>query len=286
MFRRLLGETIELTTRLHPSLCPVRADPSQMHQVVMNLLVNARDAMPAGGRVLIETANVTIDPAYVAGHPEAVPGPCVLLTVTDSGEGIDEEARTHIFEPFFTTKEVGKGTGLGLSTVYGIVKQGRGWIRVDSELGKGATFRIYLPQIPGARPAPAAERSTASPRPGSETLLVVEDQEEVRGVTIAILRHNGYQVLGAADGQAALTLVEGHPEPIHLLVTDVVMPGMDGSELAQRLKSLRPEIRVLYTSGYTQDLIGEGGVLDRDVAYIAKPFTPERLARKVREVLA
>jgi PAS domain S-box-containing protein len=286
MFRRLLGETIELTTRLHPALSPVRADPGQMHQVLMNLLVNARDAMPSGGRVLIETANVTIDPAYVAGHPEAVAGPCVLLTVTDNGQGIDEESRTHIFEPFFTTKEVGKGTGLGLSTVYGIVKQGRGWIRVDSELGKGSTFRVYLPQIPGSLAASAGEKSAALPRTGSETLLVVEDQDEVRGVTIAILQHNGYKVLGAQDGYAALTLVERHPAPIHLLVTDVVMPGMNGSELARRLRRLRPEIRVLFTSGYTQDLIGEGGVLDREVAYLAKPFTPEKLAQKVREVLA
>jgi PAS domain S-box-containing protein len=285
MFQRVLGEDIEFVTDLCPGMCSVRADPGQLHQVLLNLVVNSRDAMPRGGRLVIKTSIVAIDGAYVASHPESATGPFVLLEVRDTGEGMSEQTKAHIFEPFFTTKAIGKGTGLGLSTVYGIVKQVQGWVWVESELGKGTAFQIYIPQM-ASEPGLSEEDSAASKLRGSATVLVVEDQDDVRSVVIAILKHYGYRVLSAADGEAALSLVQGHEAPIHLLLTDVVMPGMAGNELATRVKQLRPQMKVLFTSGYTQDLIGNDGVLERNVAFLAKPYTPEALGVTVREVLA
>ena len=285
MFRSLLGDDIELATRLSRPLGQVMADPGQMHQVLMNLLANARDAMPDGGRVTIETRNVAVASGDLAEHPEATPGSCVLLAVSDTGVGIDEEVRAHLFEPFFTTKGLGKGTGLGLSTVYGIVKQSRGWISVCSDVGKGATFKIYLPRIDRDHAAREEEPQAVTARGNHETVLVVEDQKEVRGLATAILESLGYCALSAADGPAALALAAVHEGPIDLVLTDVVLPGMNGKQLAERLKLLRPGMAVLFTSGYSQDVIAHRGVLDREVAYIPKPYSPRDLATKVREVL-
>jgi CheY-like chemotaxis protein len=225
-----------------------------------------------------------VDARTVGENPEAVPGPAVMLTVTDSGVGIDAEAKKHIFEPFFTTKKKTSGTGLGLATVYGIVKQSQGWITVYSEAGKGACFKIYLPRIGGSL-APRETEVDAAPLLGSETVLVVEDQAEVRAFAASVLESYGYRVLEAADGPQALALAALHAGPIHVLLTDVVLPGINGRQLADQLILQRPEIKVLYTSGYTQDVIAHRGVLDRDVAYLAKPYTPEGLAAKLRAVM-
>jgi CheY-like chemotaxis protein len=256
-----------------------------MHQVLLNLVVNARDAMPGGGCLTIETANVELDQTYVAQHPEVVAGLYVLLAVSDTGIGMDKATVERIFDPFFTTKGPEKGTGLGLSTAYGIVRQCGGWIWVYSEPGHGATFRIYLPRLT----APLAEEREPAPVPatlrGSETILVVEDQAQVRGLAVEVLQSYGYQVLEAATGGDALLLAERHPDPIALMITDVVMPRMTGNELAERLKPLRPNMRVLYMSGYTENAIVQRGILDCGVSYIAKPFAPVSLAGKVREVL-
>jgi PAS domain S-box-containing protein len=285
MFQRLLGEEIQLIVKLQPDLGPVLADSGQMHQVLMNLLVNARDAMPDGGKVFIETADAEITEAYVAEHPEAVAGPAVLLEVTDSGVGMDEETQKNIFEPFFTTKDPSAGTGLGLATVYGIVKQSSGWILLYSEPGKGSSFKIYLPRIANGVLEQSNGEGDGRQVGGSETVLVVEDQEEVRSYAVHVLKAYGYQVLAAHDGPSALTAAETHPGPIHVLLTDVVLPGMNGKQLADRLTGLRPELKVLYTSGYTRDVIAHRGVLDADVAYLAKPYSPEALAAKMREVI-
>ncbi len=283
MLQRLLGEDIELKTNLSPSLgLVIAADLGQMHQVLMNLVVNARDAMPDGGKLLLETANVEIDSSYVQEHSEATPGTFVLLAVTDSGTGMDEETSKHVFEPFFTTKGPSEGSGLGLATVYGIVKQSRGWIGIYSEPGKGTAFKIYLPRITADLGTQADAEYQRGNLAGSETVLVVEDQDEVRGLATKVLRDYGYNVLEAADGAKALALVEGQPGSIDLLLTDVVL---NGRELAERLRTLLPAVKVLYTSGYTRNVIEHRGVLDRDVAYIAKPYSPDGLAGKVREVL-
>ncbi len=285
MLRRLVGEDVEVVTLLSPSLAQVMADPGQMHQVLMNLVANARDAMPSGGRLIIETANVELDEVYADVHPEVVPGPSVLLAVTDTGVGIDEETQRHIFEPFYTTKGPRAGTGLGLSMVYGIVRQSGGWIWVYSEPGKGSAFKIYLPVSEAVAQPEAGGRVAPVTLNGSETILVVEDQEEVRRLAVEVLRSYGYRILEAADGQAALALADRQGEPIHLLLTDVVMPGMTGRDLARRLAPLRPEMKVLYTSGYTENVIAHRGVLDAGVAYLPKPFTPEGLTTMVRKVL-
>ena len=284
MFQRLLGEEIELIVKLQPSLGLVMADSGQMHQVLMNLLVNARDAMPDGGKVFVETANVDIGASYVAEHPEAVAGPAVLLEVTDCGMGMDDETKRHIFEPFFTTKGAGAGTGLGLATVYGIVKQTQGWIVLYSEIGKGTSFKIYLPRTSTGPPSHQNAETNSARLGGSETVLVVEDQEEVRSYAVQVLEGYGYTVLAAADGPSALALVELYSGPIHILLTDVVLPGMNGRQLADRLTAQRPQLKVLYTSGYTREVIAHRGVLDADVAYLPKPYTPEALATKLREV--
>jgi two-component system cell cycle sensor histidine kinase/response regulator CckA len=285
LLRRLIGEDIELRTALGAGLGAVKADPGQLEQVIVNLAVNARDAMPDGGRLTIETGNAELDETYSAEHFPTQPGSYVLLAVTDTGTGMDAETKSHIFEPFFTTKGLGKGTGLGLATVYGIVKQSGGYIWVYSEPGQGTSFKIYLPRVVDApAPARAAEDAPVSLR-GSETILLVEDDEMVRTLTRRLLEANGHTVLLASRGDAALELARSHEARIDLLITDVVMPGMSGRDLADRVQTLLPGIKVLYLSGYTDDAIVRHGVLEPGVAFLQKPFTADTLARKVREVL-
>ncbi len=285
MIGRLIGEDIELVTQLDPALGAVEADPGQIHQVLLNLAVNARDAMLSGGKLTIETSNVDLDPTYVSGHPDVKPGPYVLLAVTDTGTGMSPDTMQQIFEPFFTTKEKGAGTGLGLSTVYGIVRQSGGWIWVYSEPEKGSTFKIYLPRIEQPAESAAVPAPTAASLRGNETLLVVEDQPDVRKLTAAILKSCGYRVIEAANGGEGLLACERHSGPIHMLITDVVMPGITGRELADRLAAVRPSMKVLYVSGYTANVIVREGVLEPGVEYLQKPFTPADLALKVRGVL-
>ncbi|HYT03775.1 MAG TPA: response regulator [Gemmatimonadales bacterium] len=285
LLERLIGEDVKLVTVLAPDLGKVKVDPGQLEQVIMNLAVNARDAMPNGGRLTIETANVEMDEAYVRGHPLARSGRYVMLAVSDTGIGMDEATKARIFEPFFTTKEPGKGTGLGLATVYGIVQQSGGFLWVYSEPGHGTSFKTYFPQLDEAA-ASGAARPVALPVPrGRETVLLVEDAAAVRAVTRAVLERQGYTVLEAPNGEAALRLGAKHRGPIHLLLTDVVMPELSGRQLAEQLAALRPAMRVLYTSGYTDDAVFRHGVLEAGIAYLQKPFTPDALARKVREVL-
>jgi signal transduction histidine kinase/ActR/RegA family two-component response regulator len=286
ILQRVIGEDIELSTTLEPELGAVKADVGHIEQIVMNLAVNARDAMPTGGKLTIETANVAQDPnparSREASRGEATP--CVMLAVTDTGTGMDEATKARIFEPFFTTKASGKGTGLGLATVYAIVEQWGGFIWVYSELGHGTSFKIYFPLVQAPADSGAVGAQADVPR-GSETILLVEDAAAVRAVSKQVLERQGYTVLEAPDGQAALHLAQRHRGPIHLLLTDVVMPKIGGRELAERLTQSRPDIRVLYTSGYTDDSVVRHGILENGVAYLPKPFTPDSLARKVREVL-
>jgi len=285
MLARLIGEDIVLVTNLAATLGHVKADRGQIEQVVMNLAINARDAMPQGGQLVVETANADLDDEYVRRNVGSRPGPHVMLAVSDSGVGIPRELQRHIFEPFFTTKEQGKGTGLGLATVYGIVKQSGGYIEVDSEPGRGTTFRIYLPRVDSA--SPAAERSprAAAPTGGTETILLVEDEDGVRELARDILRSSGYTVLEGRNGAEGLLLGERHQGALDLLLTDVVMPRMSGRELAERMVSLRPELSVLYMSGYTDDAVIRHGVLGSDTAFLQKPFTPAALVQRVRETL-
>jgi PAS domain S-box-containing protein len=284
MLRRLIVEDIELVTRTTPDLRQVKADPGQMEQVVMNLVVNARDAMPQGGRITIETANVDLDENYAATHAAVTPGPYVMLAVTDTGEGMTPETQAQIFDPFFTTKEMGRGTGLGLSTVYGIVKQSGGHIWVYSEVDHGTTFKIYLPETTEVA-QPAAEPPTITSTRGSETVLLVEDDLQVRELTRTVLAGCGYSVLAPKDAGAALAMAEQHVMTIRLLLTDVVMPGMNGRELARQLVERNPRIKVLYMSGYTEYTIGRHGVLEPGTYFLQKPFTPAALGSKVREIL-
>jgi len=284
LLRRVIGEHIDLTARLASTLACVSADPGQMEQILMNLCVNARDAMPTGGKLTLETADVELDDAYVRTHGSVAAGPHVMLAVSDTGTGMDVATQARIFEPFFTTKNRGEGTGLGLATVYGIVKQSGGSIWVYSELGRGTTFKVYLPQAvaEGARPPTVAASTVLR---GTETILVAEDQRGIRAVVRAALSRYGYTVLLASDGQEALRIVADHAGPIHLLLTDVVMPLMSGRELVQRLCGTHPHLKVLYTSGYTDDAIVRHGVLEPDAAFLEKPFTPQTLVQKIREVL-
>jgi signal transduction histidine kinase/ActR/RegA family two-component response regulator len=283
MLRRIIGEDIVLEIRHAAEMGRTRADQSQVEQIVMNLVVNARDAMPSGGRLTIETSQVDLDEAYAREHVGTRHGPHVMLAVSDNGTGMDKATRERVFEPFFTTKEKGKGTGLGLSTVFGIVQQSGGSIWVYSEPGAGATFKVYLPITDDAVSAPVALPAAVS-LAGTETILVVEDEEQVRAIVGSILKRHGYRVLEARGHEEAVAWAE-KPGPLHLLLTDVVMPGMGGRELARRLSVLRPDLRVLFMSGYTDNAIVHHGVLDPGVMLLEKPITPDALARKVRYAL-
>jgi PAS domain S-box-containing protein len=286
MLRRLIGEDIDLVTVLKPGLWNAKVDPGQVEQVIMNLAVNARDAMPKGGKVTIETRNVELDETCMRRHPFVHPGAYVMLAIGDTGTGMDEETKNRLFEPFFTTKEKGKGTGLGLSTVYGIVKQSGGFIWVYSEIGKGAIFKVYFPRFGGA-PAEAEKESDPGPLPhGKETVLLVEDEEIVRTLVRDILEGNGYTVLEASSGAEAVSIGRNCKGPIHMILTDVVMPKMGGREAAESLAQHLPGVKVLYISGYTDESIVHHGVLDSGIPYLEKPFTPDALLRKVRQVLA
>jgi PAS domain S-box-containing protein len=285
MLRRLIGEDVELVTRLAPHLGLVMADPDQLHQVIMNLAVNARDAMPTGGRLEISTAAAVVDQAAAAAHPDAAEGRYIRLTVTDTGMGMTEEVRRNVFEPFFTTKERGKGTGLGLAMVYGIVRQSGGWIEVTSEPGLGSSFRIHLPRVDAGMAADEVAPAVANASHGNETVLVVEDQEAVRRLARMILQMHGYRVLEAASGAEALGIAGAHAGGIDLLLTDVVMPGMDGRTLSERLRESRPHLPVILMSGYAEDVISSRGGLSGGVAYVQKPFCPNGLAAKVRQML-
>lgn len=285
MLGRLIGEDITLTTVLQPGLWPVTADPGQLEQVIMNLVINARDAMPTGGKLTIETRNVDLDGSYAQIHLDAPTGPCVMLAVTDTGHGMDEATLARIFEPFFTTKEPGKGTGLGLATVYGIVKQSGGHITVYSEPSQGTTFKIYLPASGTAPQRLAQPQAQPVIRGGNETILLVEDDEMVRSLVQRALLRQGYTLLEARWGDEALFLVEQQRGQIDLLVTDVVMPKMNGRELFEQLKALHPRMKVLFMSGYTDDTMVRNGLLAAEIEFLSKPFSPDALAAKVREVL-
>lgn len=284
MLRRLISEDIELREVTDPKLGTTKADPGQIEQVVMNLVVNARDAIKGGGRITIETANVTLDEDYVRGHAGVRSGPYVMLAVSDTGEGISPEILPHIFEPFFTTKEVGKGTGLGLSTVYGIAKQSGGNVWVYSQVGRGTTFKVYLPRVdePESIAAELPHRTITS---GGETVLLVEDEPALRDLIKYALRGNGFTVLDAINAEDALALCQQHTGPVNLLLTDIIMPGMDGPALAKQVQKARPDIKVLYMSGYATNFIMHDGVVDPGTNFLEKPFHPRTLLSKVREVL-
>jgi len=285
MLTRLIGEDIELHAATGKSLGSVKVDPGQFGQILMNLVVNARDAMPGGGKIVIETANVDLDEGYCATHRYVTPGRFVMLAISDTGEGMSDEVKAHIFEPFFTTKERGSGTGLGLATTYGIVKQAGGSIEAYSEVGIGTTFRIYLPRVEEEAVKPEKVGRPADVPGGTETVLLVEDEGILRSLCVQILERLGYKVLQARDGTEALAVAQGYGERIDLLLTDVVMPGMNGADLARQLVPHNLGMQVLFMSGYTEDVISHHGVLDEDVSFIGKPYTPLVLARKVREVL-
>jgi CheY-like chemotaxis protein len=285
MLGRLISSNIELVTRCEYQPWHTKVDPGQLDQVILNLALNARDAMPLGGRLVVETANHTIDAEQLLEHPEMPPGDYVMLAVSDTGSGMDAETRSHLFEPFFTTKALGKGTGLGLSTVYGIVRQSGGFIWVYSEPNRGTIVKVYLPR--------AAEQSETNksrheyqPLPlGSETVLLAEDDERVRRLTASVLGQLGYVVLEAADGEEALEVARRHPGEIHLLLTDIVMPKKCGNDAAEEIRRDRPGMKVLFSSGYTGDVVAQQGPLDSSIPFLQKPFTPRTLAVKVREAL-
>ena len=285
MLRRIIGEDIKLETRLDPALWEVKLDPTQIQQVIFNLATNARDVMPKGGRLVIETTNVLLDDAYVAHHLEVQPGEYILLAVSDTGLGMNEAVKAHIFEPFFTTKESGKGTGLGLATVYGIVKQNGGHVWPYSELGTGTTFKIYLPRTGEEVSVPSQIAVESEILSGNETILLVEDDVEVRHLVRQVLQAQGYVLLEAAEGQEALQLAAHHAGPIHLLLTDVVMPGMNGKVLAEKLSQIKRDLKILFMSGYTDNIIAHHGIMEPGLLFLQKPFNSTTLARKVRGVL-
>ncbi|NQT20366.1 MAG: response regulator, partial [Planctomycetes bacterium] len=282
---RLLGENIILEIREASDLGNVEADPGQIQQIVMNLAVNARDAMPRGGTLTIETANIDLDEAYVQEHPDASTGAHIMLAATDNGIGIDKGSLEHIFEPFFTTKRTGEGAGLGLATVHGIVTQGGGHITVESRLGEGTTFRCYFPHVEIAEEAGRKPPARPAPSAGAETILVVEDERAVRNFLVKALELSGYAVLSAGSPEEALGIVREFEKPIHLLVSDVIMPEMSGPELAEKLAETHPEIPVLYISGYTRDAIPDRSIAEADIELLAKPFSPDELRDKVRQTL-
>ncbi len=285
MLRRLIGEDLILTLNPAPDTGNIRADPGHIEQAIVNLVVNARDAMPNGGKITIETGNVSLDTTYACSHLGVKPGDFVMIAVSDTGQGMDAATRRHIFEPFYTTKPKGKGTGLGLATVYGMVKQSGGDIWVYSEVGRGTTFKLYFPRVADSAATSATRAAELPKAQGTETILVVEDEEAVRDLTVRILRQLGYTILAASGGQEALEIAAAHPDPISLLVTDVVMPGMSGKHLADTLVSARPGLRVLYVSGYTENTIVSQGALAPGVDFLPKPFSREVLATKIRELL-
>jgi two-component system cell cycle sensor histidine kinase/response regulator CckA len=283
LLRRLIGEDVRLTTVFASDLAAVKIDPGHLAQVIMNLAVNARDAMPQGGQLTIETANAELDEAFTRTHPDVEPGRYVRLTVSDTGCGMPPDVLARVFEPFFTTKGVGRGTGLGLAVVHGIVKQAGGHLDVSSEPGVGTTFAIYLPAVAEAPRASAVQKTKLAR--GTETILLVDDESAFRRVTQAALTHLGYTVIEAASGAAALEAADRQAGPIHLLLADVVMPAMGGRELAETLRAKYPALKVVYQSGYTDDAVVGHGVLQAEVAFLQKPFTLASLASKVREVL-
>lgn len=285
MLGRLIGEDISLSTVLQPGLWSITADPGQIEQVIMNLVINARDAMPTGGKITIETDNVYLDENYAQTHFEVPIGPCVMLAVTDTGHGMDKATQVRIFEPFFTTKGQGKGTGLGLATVYGIVKQSGGHITVYSEPDQGTTFKIYLPATETSVTSLPAPQTQPVTQHGAGTVLLVEDDEPVRSLVQRALQAEGYTTLEACSGSEALSLAGQHQGEIDLLLTDVVMPQMSGRELAEQLKALYPQMKVLFMSGYTDDAVVRHGLLTAETEFLPKPFSPSKLASKVREVL-
>ncbi|RJP74685.1 MAG: response regulator, partial [Desulfobacteraceae bacterium] len=284
MIQRLIGENIDLTWKPGANLWPVKMDPSQLDQILVNLAVNARDAIGGVGSLTIETGNVAFDETYCMTHAELIPGEYVLLAITDTGCGMGKEELGHLFEPFFTTKEVGNGTGLGLATIYGIVKQNNGFINVYSEPGKGTVFKVYIPR---ARSSGEIETEEVRKKParGTETVLLVEDEQPILKLGQAVLERFGYTVLPARTPGEAQVFAERHPGPIHLLITDVVMPQMNGRDLWKKIAAVRPEIRTLYMSGYTADVIAHHGVLEEGVHFLQKPFSIQALAAKVREML-
>jgi CheY-like chemotaxis protein len=285
LLRRLITENVELVTALSPTLPAVKVDPASIEQVLVNLAINARDAMPRGGRLTIETAEVDLDTAYALTHATVFPGRYVVVTVSDTGEGMDGATRARVFEPFFTTKEPGRGSGLGLATVYGIVKQSGGYIWVYSEPGHGTSFKVYFPPTESLLAPRAGRQGTDGANvSGWETVLLVEDEDAVRALAREVLRRHGYVVLEARHGVDALRTAERHPDPIHLLITDVVMPHLSGRDLAERLAPLRPGMKVLFMSGYTDQAVMHRH-LTPGAAFLQKPFTPEIFARKVRRIL-
>jgi two-component system cell cycle sensor histidine kinase/response regulator CckA len=282
MLVRLVGEDTEILMSLADNLGSVRADPSQIEQILLNLVVNAHDAMPNGGKITIETQNTNLEEAYAGSHSSVVPGRYVMIAVSDSGVGMDADTVGHIFEPFFTTKST--GTGLGLAVVYGAVKQSGGHIWVYSEPGKGTTFKIYFPRVDGASDDSGANANNPATPRGTETILLVEDSDSLRAVTKEFLQLAGYKVVETRDGKDALRAAQVHEEKIDLLLTDVVMPGMNGPELAKEIKKIHPETRILFVSGYTSDFIAHRGVLEAGVSLLTKPFTRSGLTQKVREM--
>jgi len=285
MLRRMIEENVELVTCPAGDLHRIEADPGQVEQVIINLAINARDAMRGGGTLTIETSNVNLDEEYVRLHWDAAVGPHVMLAISDTGTGIDANVVEHIFEPFFTTKDEGEGTGLGLATVHGIVQQSGGSINVYSEPGAGTTFRVYFPRVEGETDAVVAEAEADIATGGAETILMVEDEEMVRELIVRVISGQGYNVLVANDGQEALTIFKSHEGPIDLMVTDVMMPGMSGDELAERVRELAPALKVIYLSGYTANAIAARGILQPGVHLIQKPFEPNALLAKIREVI-
>jgi len=286
MLRRLIGEDVQIVINLAPNIGNIRADPNQIEQALVNLAVNARDAMPGGGRLIIETADTQIDETYAKTHMGVKPGDFVLLAVSDTGQGMDSATRQNIFEPFFTTKQRGKGTGLGLATVYGMVKQSGGDIWVYSELGRGTTFKLYFPKVAEAVSNGPTDEPVRHRQEGGETILLVEDEGQVRELTARMLRQMGYTVLVAAGGEEAMETARTHAGVISLLVTDVVMPGMSGKQVADGLVLMRPDTRVLFLSGYTEHTVVHHGVLDSNVDFLTKPFSREGLALKIREIIS